>query len=67
MKKFVLLLSLFCLTGCGGLNCPKDYDLDGDICKKEIDKTSSYSDNTCPSEYEYKDGMCYKYAKIEIK
>ena len=67
MKKILLfILFIMCLTGCGK-NCPKGYDLEGDICKKEIDKVDPYSDYTCPSGYELKGEYCIKYAQIEIK
>ncbi len=67
MKKIlVFLLLIICLTGCGK-NCPKGYDLDGDICKKEIDKVEPFSDNTCPNGYDLVENHCVKYARIEIK
>ena len=66
MKKVVIVFLLLILTGCGN-SCPKGYEQDGDICKKEISHIDPYEDNTCPDDYEYKDNLCIKYASIEIK
>ena len=68
MKRIIILLILFilCLTGCGP-SCPKGYDLDGDLCKKEIDSTELQDNNTCPNGYELVNNLCRKYALIEIK
>ena len=69
MKKIiiVLFLSLFFLTGCNDeLNCPNGYELDGDVCKKEVDHADPLEQVSCDVGFELVDDSCYKKEEAEV-
>lgn len=42
-----------------GKTCPDDYKMDGDFCKKEINRVKAIYDKVCPEGYLGKDSKCY--------
>ena len=46
-----------------GRHCDEGYILDGDWCKKEINRVSAINGNVCPSGYTEYNGICYEELK----
>ena len=70
MRKYLILLILLVITGCGKekeLKCYNGYILDNNMCKKEINNSIAEVSYYCDETYELKDLKCKKYQETDIK
>ena len=71
MKKRILLISCFCLillVGCDKkLKCDAGYELQGQLCIREIDHTDPEETQVCDEEFEIKEENCYKIENIDYQ
>ena len=71
MKKRILIISCICLiflVGCDKeLKCDEGYELQDNLCIREIDHTDAEEVTVCPEGFELKEEKCYKLEEVEYQ